>query len=180
MLSSLRSGFLSAPKYLVISARAVSLSPADLVVRLDQRFKLLARGSRASLARHQTLRNTIDWSYDLLDERERTALNRLSVFAGGCDLQAAEHVLEREGVDALDVIDTLDLLVDKSLVLADQNLSVPSNIAGGLLLAGALLATTWSWSRDATWTVRRPSRASRWSCRCRAAATRRCQNATGR
>ena len=73
------------------------------------------------MERHQTLRNTIDWSYDLLDERERTALNRLSVFAGGCDLHAAEHILEREGLDALDVIDTLDLLVDKSLVLADPD-----------------------------------------------------------
>ena len=101
------------------AARIRALAPEDIVDRLDQRFKLLTRGGRAALERHQTLRNTIDWSYDLLDERERTALNRLSVFAGGCDLHAAEHILEREGLDALDVIDTLELLVDKSLVLAD-------------------------------------------------------------
>ena len=49
------------------AARVRSLSPEDLVARLDQRFKLLTRGSRAALERHQTLRNTIDWSYDLLD-----------------------------------------------------------------------------------------------------------------
>ena len=73
-------------------ARALA-DPEDLVARLDQRFKLLTRGSRAALERHQTLRNTIDWSYDLLGEHEREALNRLSVFAGGADLAAAEAVV---------------------------------------------------------------------------------------
>ena len=75
------------------AARVRSLSPEDLVARLDQRFKLLTRGSRAALERHQTLRSTIDWSYDLLDPTERRALDRLSVFAGSCDLAAAEAVL---------------------------------------------------------------------------------------
>ena len=65
------------------AARVRSMAPEDLVARLDQRFKLLTRGSRAALERHQTLRSTIDWSYDLLDPTERQALNRLSVFAGG-------------------------------------------------------------------------------------------------
>ncbi len=68
------------------AARVRSLSPEDLVSRLDQRFKLLTHGSRAALERHQTLRSTIDWSYDLLTPTERHALQRLSVFAGGCDL----------------------------------------------------------------------------------------------
>jgi hypothetical protein len=70
------------------AARVRSLTPDDLVARLDQRFRLLTRGSRAALERHQTLRNTIDWSYDLLGENEREGLNRLSVFAGGADLAA--------------------------------------------------------------------------------------------
>jgi predicted ATPase/class 3 adenylate cyclase len=103
------------------AARVRSLSPDDLVNRLDQRFKLLTRGSRSSLERHQTLRNTIDWSYQLLDERERTALNRLSVFAGGCDLAAAEAVLADDDLDALDVVDVVSQLVDKSLVLAEPD-----------------------------------------------------------
>jgi predicted ATPase/class 3 adenylate cyclase len=101
------------------AARVRSLSPDDLVARLDQRFKLLTRGSRAALERHQTLRSTIDWSYDLLAPPERRALERLSVFAGGCDLTAAEAVLATDDLDLLDVVDVLGQLVDKSLVVAD-------------------------------------------------------------
>jgi predicted ATPase/class 3 adenylate cyclase len=103
------------------AARVRSLSPEDLVARLDQRFKLLTRGSRAALERHQTLRSTIDWSYDLLEPTERRALDRLSVFAGGCDLAAAEAVLAGDDLDVLDVVDLLGQLVDKSLVVADDN-----------------------------------------------------------
>ena len=100
------------------AARVASLAPEDLVARLDQRFKLLARGSRASLERHQTLRNTIDWSYDLLDHIERGALQGLSVFAGGADLSAAEAVLATTELDTLDVADVVSQLVAKSLVVA--------------------------------------------------------------
>ena len=75
--------------------------------RLDQRFKLLTHGSRAALERHQTLRNTIDWSYDLLTPTERQGLQRLSVFAGGCDLAAAEAVLPDDELDAADVVDSV-------------------------------------------------------------------------
>lgn len=103
------------------AARVRSLSPEDLVARLDQRFKLLTRGSRAALERHQTLRSTIDWSYNLLEPTERRALDRLSVFAGGCDLAAAEAVLAGDDLDELDVVDLLGQLVDKSLVVADDN-----------------------------------------------------------
>ena len=88
--------------------------------RLDQRFKLLTHGSRAALERHQTLRSTIDWSYDLLTPTERHALDRLSVFAGGCDLGAAEAVLPDDELDAADVVDVLGQLVDKSLVVVDD------------------------------------------------------------
>ena len=83
------------------AARVRSLSPEDLVARLDQRFKLLTGGSRAALERHQTLRSTIDWSYDLLEPTEQQALDRLSVFAGGCDLRAAEAVLAGDDLDVL-------------------------------------------------------------------------------
>jgi predicted ATPase/class 3 adenylate cyclase len=103
------------------AARLRSLRPDDIVDRLDQRFKLLTRGSRAALERHQTLRNTIDWSYELLDDGERRALNRVSVFASGCDLQAAEAVVGDEELDALDVVDVIGQLVDKSLVLAETD-----------------------------------------------------------
>jgi predicted ATPase/class 3 adenylate cyclase len=100
------------------AARVRSLPPEDLVARLDQRFRLLTRGSRAALERHQTLRNTIDWSYDLLTEAERFALNRLSVFAGGFALPAAEAILSVG--DAVDAIELLTQLVDKSLVIVDD------------------------------------------------------------
>jgi predicted ATPase/class 3 adenylate cyclase len=102
------------------AARIRSLPPEDLVTRLDQRFRLLTRGSRAALERHQTLRNTIDWSYDLLGPSEQTALNRLSVFAGGCDLGAAEAIIAMEE-DDVDAADLLGQLVDKSLVQADDS-----------------------------------------------------------
>ena len=103
------------------AARIRSMSAEDLVSRLDQRFKLLTQGSRAALERHQTLRNTIDWSYDLLDSTERQVLNGLSVFAGGCDLVAGEAVLSGVDLDLLDVADVLGQLVDKSLVILDDS-----------------------------------------------------------
>ena len=102
------------------AARVRSLSPEDLVARLDQRFTLLTHGSRAALERHQTLRSTIDWSYDLLTPTERHALQRLSVFAGGCDLAAAEAVLPDDDLDAAEVVDVIGQLVDKSLVVVDD------------------------------------------------------------
>ena len=103
------------------AARVRSLTPDQLVQRLDQRFKLLTRGSRVSLERHQTLRNTVDWSYDLLNPVEQAALNRLSVFAGGADLRAVEAVVSGDDLDPFDVADVLGQLVDKSLVLVDDH-----------------------------------------------------------
>jgi predicted ATPase/class 3 adenylate cyclase len=102
------------------AVRVRSLSPEDLVARLDQRFKLLTRGGRAALERHQTLRQAIDWSYELLTEPERSGLNRLAVFAGGCDLAAAEAVLDPGEGHEFDPADLVGQLVDKSLVMVDH------------------------------------------------------------
>ncbi|WP_456156668.1 AfsR/SARP family transcriptional regulator [Streptomyces niveus] len=94
------------------AARLRMLTPRQIADRLDDRFRLLTGGSRTVLPRQQTLRAVVDWSWDLLDSAERTALGDLSVFAGGCDLAAAEAVL---GPDALELLGSL---VDKSLVVA--------------------------------------------------------------
>ena len=82
------------------AARVRTLPVEQIAARLDDRFRLLTGGSRASVARHQTLRATIDWSYDLLTEPERAILRRLSVFAGGATLEAAEFVCAGDPVDA--------------------------------------------------------------------------------
>ncbi|MCF3965549.1 ATP-binding protein, partial [Streptomyces fuscigenes] len=74
------------------AARLRAMSPRQIADRLDDRFRLLSRGSRTVLPRQQTLRAVVDWSWDLLDGDERAVLRRLSVFAGGCDLAAAEAV----------------------------------------------------------------------------------------
>ncbi|MFF9051234.1 BTAD domain-containing putative transcriptional regulator [Streptomyces erythrochromogenes] len=102
------------------AARLRLLTPRQIADRLDDRFRLLTSGARTVLPRQQTLRAVVDWSWDLLDETERTVLRRLSVFAGGCDLAAAEAVCADPSGDAVrDVADTLGSLVDKSLVLAE-------------------------------------------------------------
>ena len=100
--------------------RLRSMSVDELSERLDQGFALLTDGSRTALPRHRTLRSMIDWSYDLLTEREQALLRRVSVFAGGWTLAAAEQVCAGNGIDASDVIEQLTSLVDKSLVLTDE------------------------------------------------------------
>ena len=101
------------------AARLPSLSLSGLADRLDQRFRLLTGGSRAALARQQTLRATIDWSYSLLHNAEQLLLLRLSVFAESFDLDAAEAVCGFGAIEALDITDLLGSLVDKSLVVAE-------------------------------------------------------------
>lgn len=101
------------------AARANVLSPAEIARRLDQRFRLLTGGDRSALPRHQALRATIDWSYELLDERTRTVFRRLSVFAGGCALDAAVKVCGDDTIDEWSVIEGLGSLIDKSLVIAE-------------------------------------------------------------
>jgi non-specific serine/threonine protein kinase len=102
------------------AARLQGLTVAQLAARLDQRFRLLTTGSRTALPRQQTLRATIDWSYDLLGEPERRLFGRLSVFAGGWTLEAAEAVCQGPGIGQEEVLDLLLRLVDKSLVIAEE------------------------------------------------------------
>ncbi len=101
------------------AARVKVLAVEQIAVRLDDRFRLLTGGSRMVLPRHQTLRAAIDWSYHLLSEPEKVLLRRLSVFAGGWTLEAAESVCAGGSVEAADILDLLTSLVDKSLVLAE-------------------------------------------------------------
>lgn len=105
------------------AARVRALPVEQIAARLDDRFRLLTGGSRAATARHQTLRATIDWSYDLLTEPERAVLRRLSVFAGGATLEAAESVCAGEPVDSIEILDVLGRLVEKSLVFTDPMLT---------------------------------------------------------
>jgi predicted ATPase/DNA-binding XRE family transcriptional regulator len=101
------------------AARLRSLSLSVLNDRIDQRFRLLTGGSRTALARQQTLRATVDWSYSLLHGVEQLLLRRLSVFTGSFDLDAAEAVCGFGNIETLDVTDLLGSLVDKSLVVAE-------------------------------------------------------------
>ena len=95
------------------SARAKVLSPQAMLARLEHPLELLTAGSRDAPARHRALRDTIGWSFELLDEEERILFRRLSVFSGGCVLDAVDEVC---GGD----LDVLGSLVDKSLVRADR------------------------------------------------------------
>lgn len=94
-----------------------SLTPEDIAARLEDRFRLLRDGSRTSPPRHQTLHAAIDWSYQLLTDDERTLFNRLSVFAGGCTLDAAEAICSGDGLERADILGLLSRLVDTSLVV---------------------------------------------------------------
>ena len=100
------------------AARIKVLSVDEIAARLDDRFSLLTAGSRTAIPRHQTLRATIDWSYDLLTEPERVLLRRLSVFAGVFTLEAAEEVCSQE-MKRSDILDLLGRLADKSLVIVE-------------------------------------------------------------
>jgi non-specific serine/threonine protein kinase len=91
-----------------------------IAARLDDRFRLLSSGSRDLPSRQRTLGATLDWSWDLLDARERTLLGHLSVFAGGWTLEAAEAVCAGEGMDGWAVLDACDGLVHRSLVQVDE------------------------------------------------------------
>jgi predicted ATPase/DNA-binding SARP family transcriptional activator len=121
------------------AARLRSLTLATLAERLDDRFRLLTVGARTALPRQQTLRAVVDWSYDLLFEDERRLFARLSVFAGGCGLDAAEAVCADEQVPAGEVLDVLSRLVDKSLVAAPN---------AGRDTRFIQLQTLWQYGRD--------------------------------
>lgn len=115
------------------AARVKVLKTEEIAARLVERFDLLTAGSRTALPRHQTLRAAIDWSYDLLTGSERVLFRRLSVFSGGCTLEAAEHVCSEQqlsdspaltggrgqGISGMPILDLLSRLVDKSLLAVD-------------------------------------------------------------
>ena len=103
------------------AARVRTLSAGQILRRLRDRFRLLSSGRRTAVPRHQTLRAVIDWSHDLLQEPERILFRRLSVFAGGWTLEAAESICGDGPIDAPGVLDLLSQLVDKSLVLAQPD-----------------------------------------------------------
>ena len=102
------------------AARVKILSPRQLHDRLDVRFRVLTGGSRDVLPRQKTLRALIDWSHDLLDDRERMLFHRLGIFVNGFTLEAAAAVATSDELDELDLFDMLASLVDKSLVLAES------------------------------------------------------------
>jgi predicted ATPase/class 3 adenylate cyclase len=132
------------------AARVRVLSVEQIRARLDDRFRLLTGGSRSVLPRQQTLRAAIDWSYELLSEPERTLLQRLSVFAGGSNLEAVEAVCaggqphSGTWIEPEDVLDLLGRLVDKSLVLMEE----PDTHRRGEEVRYRLLETIRQYGRD--------------------------------
>ena len=102
------------------AARVKGLNVEQIAERLDDRFSLLSTGNRTALQRHQTLRATIDWSYNLLSEKERLLLSRLSVFAGGWNLESATEVCLIVQIEERDVLNLLLNLADKSLVIIEE------------------------------------------------------------
>ncbi|HEX3524191.1 MAG TPA: hypothetical protein VHT52_19140, partial [Stellaceae bacterium] len=121
------------------AARAAALGLEELAARLDDRFQLLTGGRRTALPRHQTLRATLDWSYELLAEPERAVLRRLAIFAGAFRLEAAIAVVASPELAPLQVVEGLSNLVAKSLVAAQVD---------GTAARYRLLDTTWAYALE--------------------------------
>jgi predicted ATPase/DNA-binding winged helix-turn-helix (wHTH) protein len=121
------------------ACRAAALGIEELAARLDQLFDLLTAGRRTASPRHQTLRATLDWSYELLAETERTVLRRLAIFTGGFRLEAASGVAASEEITRREVVDCLADLVAKSLVTADVD---------GVIVRYRLLETTRAYALE--------------------------------
>ncbi len=102
------------------ASRMASMTASEMRDRLDHRFRLLV-GSRRGLERHHTLRHAMAWSYDLLGDTEKTVLNRCSVFAGGFNVQSACAVAGSDDLDEYAILEVLDALVRKSLLIADRS-----------------------------------------------------------
>ena len=120
------------------AARTAALGIEGLAARLDDRFRLLTGGHRTALPRQQTLRATLDWSYELLPEAERTVLRRLAVFAGAFSLEAASEVAASDELGASDVVDCIVNLVAKSLL----------SVVGSAVAQYRLLETTRAYALD--------------------------------
>lgn len=101
------------------SARVASMQPAEIAALLDERFRLLTGSRRRSVERHQTLRATVDWSYSLLGDLERTVYDRLGAFVGSFDGPAAQSVVADSAIGAFEVLDALGELVAKSMLAAE-------------------------------------------------------------
>jgi predicted ATPase/class 3 adenylate cyclase len=122
------------------AARVKMLAPDQILRRLDDRFHLLTSGGRTALPRQQTLTALIDWSYELLSEKERAVLRRLAVFGRGRSLRAIEEVCSGDGVERGEILDLLQQLIDKSLVSAEQT------DAGSARYF--VLESVWDYARD--------------------------------
>jgi predicted ATPase/DNA-binding SARP family transcriptional activator len=121
------------------AARIRALPLSALADRIDDRFRLLTGGARTALPRHQTLRAVVDWSHDLLFEDERRLFARLSVFAGGCDLDAAEGICADDRLPGDEILDLLSRLIDKSLVVSEVS---------GQTARYSQLQTLWEYARE--------------------------------
>ncbi|HWN12851.1 MAG TPA: BTAD domain-containing putative transcriptional regulator, partial [Candidatus Dormibacteraeota bacterium] len=121
------------------AARTATLGLEELAVRLDDRFRLLTGGHRTALPRHQTLRATLDWSYELLSAVERTVLRRLAIFVGGFALEAASAVATAADLGAPEVMDSVTNLAAKSLVVVE---------AAGAVTRYRLLETTRAYALE--------------------------------
>ena len=121
------------------AARAATLGMEGLAARLDNRLRLLGHGRRTAVSRHQTLGATLDWSFGLLTEAEQAVLRRLSIFAGGFDIDAAVCVAPGDDIDAGEVADHVAQLVTKSLVVSE---------ADGAARRYRLLDTTRAYARE--------------------------------
>src|SRR5207253_5491944 len=102
------------------AARVVAMNPSEIAGLLDERFRLLTGGRRTAVERHQTLRATVDWSYDQLSETEQLVFDRLGVFAGIFDADAGVAIASGDRVERFDVLDALTNLVAKSMLVAEQ------------------------------------------------------------
>lgn len=102
------------------AARMVSMSPQDVATRLDRRFQLLAASTEGATPHHRTLYDTVDWSYELLDEDERMLLVRCAAFSSGFEVESVSALCDMEHWDEFTVLDLLDSLVRKSLVVVDM------------------------------------------------------------
>ena len=129
------------------AARLRALPLSTLAERLDDRFALLTRGARTALPRQQTLRAVVDWSYDLLFDDERRLFRRLSVFVGGCDLDAVEAICADDEVPSTEILDIMSRLVDKSLVTAPSSGETRFT----------QLQTLWQYATTASTTPTRPT-----------------------